>query len=95
MIVEILRSGAADAVVQGIAADLIKPPKQSRGRRKSLPKHWLEIGEEFHHLRDEGVRYEEVLILLAEKYGRSETHVRTAVATFDRAKEDAAADRNQ
>ncbi|CAN7701059.1 hypothetical protein [Mesorhizobium sp. LjNodule214] len=87
LIVDILRSGKADTVVQGLAADLLKPAKRARGRKASLTRHWFEIGEQFHRLRDDGVRYEDAMHQLAEKFGYSETHIRKAVSGFDSAKE--------
>lgn len=87
LIVEILRAGEADYVVQGLAADLIKPPKRPRGRKTAMPRYWFEIGEQFGWLRDDGVLYEEALRRLAKKFGCSETHVRKAVTTFHDAKE--------
>ncbi|QKD04274.1 hypothetical protein [Mesorhizobium loti] len=87
LMVDVLRSGKADAVVQRLAADMLKPPKRPRGRKKALPRYWLEIGEQFGWLRDDGVLYEEALRKLAKKFGCSETHVRKAVTTFQEAKE--------
>lgn len=86
LVAEILRAGSADRVVQQIAAEMIKPPKRARGRRKALPQHWLEIGEQFEWLRADGVKYEDALAQLATKFGYSETHVRTAVATYAEAR---------
>jgi hypothetical protein len=87
LVVAILRTGKADYVVQGLAADLLKPPKSPRGRKKALPRHWLEIGEQFGWLRNDGVPYEEALRQVAKKFGYSETHVRTAIRTYQEAKE--------
>lgn len=87
LVVEILRAGKADYVVQGLAADLIKPPKRPRGRKPAMPRYWFDIGEQFGWLRDDGVLYEEALRQLAKKFGCSETHVRKAVTTFQGAKE--------
>ncbi|RWB65390.1 hypothetical protein [Mesorhizobium sp.] len=86
LVVAILRSGKADYVVQGLAADMLKPPKRSRGRRPALTRHWFDIGEQFHWLRDDGVKYEDALHQLSEKFGFSETHIRKAVSEFDAAK---------
>ncbi|MGO6684206.1 hypothetical protein [Rhizobium leguminosarum] len=85
-IVAILLTGKADKVVQRLAAEMIKPPKRKRGRRPALARHWLEIGEEFRLLRDDGMKYEEALVLLSKKFGYSETHVRKAVAEYDQAR---------
>lgn len=82
MVIDLLRAGRADAVVQGIAADLLRPGKRSRGRPRTLPKFWMQIGEEFERMRDTGNRYEETVIHLSEKFGYSETHVRNAVRTY-------------
>ena len=87
LVVAILRSGKADYVVQALAADLLKPPKRPRGRKKALTRHWYEIGEQFHRLRDDGVKYEDAMHQLSEKFVFSESHIRKAVAEFDRAKE--------
>ncbi|ESY58308.1 MULTISPECIES: hypothetical protein [unclassified Mesorhizobium] len=87
LIVEILRTGKADYVVQGLAADLLKPPKRPRGRKRALPRYWSEISEQFNWLRGDGVLYEEALRQLAKKFGCSETHVRTAIRTYQEAKE--------
>ncbi len=86
MVVDLLRSGKADAVVQRIAATMLKPPKRGRGRQKALPQFWFDIGQDFHDLRSRGHLYEAVLEKLAAKYGFSETHVRNAVRIFDEAK---------
>ncbi|MGO7185942.1 hypothetical protein ACCT14_32025 [Rhizobium brockwellii] len=85
-IVAILLTGKADKVVQRIAAEMIKPPKRKRGRKPALARHWLEIGEEFRLLRDDGVKYDDALRLLSAKFGYSETHVRKAVAEYDEAR---------
>ncbi|MGO6816329.1 hypothetical protein ACCS67_15785 [Rhizobium brockwellii] len=87
MVIELLRTGIADRVVQAIAADLIRPPKRRRGRQKTLPQYWFDIGEDFHHLRGNGRGYEETLAELATKYGFSESHIRNAVAEYDVAKQ--------
>ncbi|WJR68148.1 hypothetical protein QTA58_05150 [Neorhizobium sp. CSC1952] len=88
MVVELLRAGKADRVVQGIAADLLKPPKRGRGRRKALPQFWYDIGSAFHQMRDEGRRYEDSIAELAERFGFSESHVRNCIAVFDRDDDD-------
>ncbi|WP_411906309.1 hypothetical protein [Rhizobium mayense] len=89
-IIEVLLSGKADRVVQRLAAEMIRPPKRKRGRRPALTRHWLEIGEQFHWMRDDGVKYEEALLLLSQKFGYSETHVRKAIADYDEAQANAA-----
>ncbi|ESZ76504.1 MULTISPECIES: hypothetical protein [unclassified Mesorhizobium] len=88
LLIDLLRSGKAGAVVQRLAADMLKPSKRPRGRTRALPRHWIDIGEQFNGLRNDGVRYEEAMRRMTEKFGYSETHVRGAVATYDRAKED-------
>ncbi|OWK25101.1 hypothetical protein AJ87_14565 [Rhizobium yanglingense] len=85
-IVKILLAGKADKVVQRLAAEMIKPPKRKRGRKSALTRHWLEIGEQFRWLRDDGVKYEEALRVLSERFGYSETHVRKAISEFDEAR---------
>ncbi|RWF62546.1 hypothetical protein [Mesorhizobium sp.] len=87
MVVAILRSGNADSVVQALAADLLKPSPRLRGRKPALRRHWFEIGEQFHWLRDDGVKYEDAMRQLSVKFGYSETHIRNAVSDFDAAKE--------
>jgi len=88
LICEILEAGKADSVVQQMAAKMIKPVKRRRGKPKADPKYWFEIGEEFHHLRDHGSKYEDALAALQSKWGYSETHVRNAIRLFDLAKQD-------
>ncbi|MBB3562348.1 hypothetical protein FHX06_003679 [Rhizobium sp. BK512] len=83
MVIELLLAGKADRVVQGIAADLLKPAKRSAGRPKALPAFWIEIGEDFHQMREAGVRYDTVLSELGAKYGFSESHIRNAISTYD------------
>jgi hypothetical protein len=85
MIVEILRSGKADAVVQKIAADMLKPPKRNRGRQKTQPQFWYEIGQDFHERRDIGVKYEDAIRLTSDRFCFSESHVRNAIEYYDRA----------
>jgi hypothetical protein len=87
LLVEVLKAGKADRVVQRIAADLISPPKRKRGRRSTLPKHWLDIAEDFEARRGAGTRYEDALRETSEKFGYGETHVRSCVAMFDEARE--------
>lgn len=86
LICELLREGKADRVVQRIAADMISNKPRKRGRPKSQVKHWLDIGEEFHSLRGDGVKYEDALLQLSEKFGYSETNIRNAVHTYDEAR---------
>ncbi|MBY5760921.1 hypothetical protein HFO07_30475 [Rhizobium leguminosarum] len=87
MVVDLLKAGKADRIVQGIAADLIRPPKRQRGRQRTLPQHWFDIGQDFHRLRESGRGYEDTLAELAAKFGFSESHIRNAVAEYDVAKE--------
>ncbi|MCR6498435.1 hypothetical protein MUO32_05265 [Shinella sp. CPCC 101442] len=86
----LLNAGKADAIVQRLAASLIKPPKRKRGRRAAHTRHWFEIGEGFHSMRSVGETYEDTLVALAKKFGYSETHIRKAVTEYNDAK--AAAD---
>lgn len=88
MVVDLLRAGKADKVVQSIAAEMIKPPKRPPGRPKTLPAFWIEIGEDFYRMREAGVRYDTVLSELVAKYGFSETHIRNALAVYDDVDED-------
>jgi hypothetical protein len=83
MVIELLQAGKADRIVQGIAANLLKPPKRQAGRPKALPAFWIEIGEDFYRMREAGVRYDTVLSELGAKYGFSESHIRNAIATYD------------
>lgn len=85
-ICEILNSGRADAVVQKLAASLIKPPKRKRGRQKALTRHWFEIGEEFHAMRSVGVLYEDALLKLSATFGYAETTIRKAIKEYAAAK---------
>ncbi|MXN45904.1 hypothetical protein GR138_11935 [Shinella kummerowiae] len=85
-IVAVLLAGNADKVVQRIAAEMIKPPKRARGRAKSLTRHWLDIGEQFHWLRNDSVKYEDAMVILSQRFGYSESHIRKAIAEFDAAK---------
>lgn len=87
LICEILLAGKADAVVQKLAAEMILPPSRPRGRKKALTRHWYEIGEEFHHLRGNGVKYDETHLQIAQKYKCSVSHVRKAVREYDEARE--------
>ncbi|WP_146206491.1 hypothetical protein [Ochrobactrum sp. POC9] len=87
MVVERLLSGDADPTVQKIAAELIKPKKGGRGRRKAHTRYWLDIGEMYNDLRDQQMKREEALAQVADHFGVSETHVRTAVKEYDAAKE--------
>jgi hypothetical protein len=85
---EILRTGKADHVVQGIAADLLRPPKRAPGRQKSLPRFWFEIGEVFHDLRRDGLSFEEATEAAAEQFGFSERHIRNAVSFYDKTQDE-------
>ncbi len=87
LVVDLLRAGKADKVVQELAAAMIKPPKRKRGRQRANTRHWLDIGEQFHWLRDDGVPYEDALRQLSERFGYSESHVRNAIAEYDAVKE--------
>ncbi|OQM77558.1 hypothetical protein [Manganibacter manganicus] len=84
---DILNAGNADKVVQKIAADMIRRHKRPRGRKKSLPQFWLQIGEQFSWLRSDGVKYEDALRQVADEFGYSETHVRKAIKEYDDARE--------
>jgi hypothetical protein len=91
LIIEILRAGSADKVVQKLAAEMISPTiKNSRGRRKTLPQHWFDIAQEFHSLRGSGMRYEDVIVKIEKTFRYSERHILNAVKEYDAAK--AAAD---
>lgn len=87
MVVERLLAGNADQSVQRIAAELIKPKTSGRGRRKARTRYWLDIGEMYNELRDQQLKREEALAQVADRFGVSETHVRTAVKEYDAAKE--------
>jgi len=81
-----LSAGNADEQTQTLAARYFAPQTRRRGRPKSAPAHWFDIGVEFHSMRGCGVKYEDALGELSEKFGRSETNIRTAVAYYDEAK---------
>ncbi|MGV1856980.1 hypothetical protein [Rhizobium rhizogenes] len=85
-IIAILLSGKADKVVQRLAAEIIRPPKRKPGRKPALARHWFDIGEQFHSMRTDGVKYEKALLALSNKFGYSETHVRKAIAEYDEAR---------
>jgi hypothetical protein len=87
LIVDILRAGKADEVVQRLAAEMIRSPKKrGKGRPRALPAHWYEIGEEFGWLRDAGILYDDAVVQLTTKYGYSDTHIRNCVRKFEEAK---------
>ena len=90
LLIDILRAGNADRIVQRLAADMLDAPPKKRGRPKaSLPMHWFEIAEEFHRAR-RSTGYEAAILAVSEKFVCSETHVRNCVRVYDEAK--AAAD---
>ncbi|MBN9055919.1 MAG: hypothetical protein BGO06_15590 [Shinella sp. 65-6] len=82
----LLNAGTADAVVQKIAASLIRSPRRKRGRQKALAKHWFEIGEEFHAMRSAGMLYDDALLRLSATFGYAETTIRKAIKEYDAAK---------
>ena len=86
LICEILRAGNADSVVQGLAANMITPPKRGRGRPATEPQHWFDIGTEFHHLRSSGWKYEDVMVELERRFGYADATLRKAIAYYESAK---------
>jgi hypothetical protein len=86
LIVKILRAGNADEVVQGLAADMIARPPRKRGRRRTLPKQWLDIASEYHHQRSNRLTYEAAMQVVTDEFKCSETHVRNCVREYDEAK---------
>ncbi|MGB3273849.1 MAG: hypothetical protein WBA66_13280 [Xanthobacteraceae bacterium] len=87
VIVERLRTGNASAEMQAIAADLLRPPqKRGKGRPKSQPQFWYEIGTDLDDLMGGGLTYENAIEALAKKYGVSERHVGNAARYYRDAK---------
>lgn len=71
----ILAIGNADSAVQKIAAELLRPSPKGRGRPTSLPKHWIEIAQEYEEERHKGNNHELALEIVAKYFGYSPTHV--------------------
>ncbi|MCK1275874.1 hypothetical protein IVB46_11590 [Bradyrhizobium sp. 61] len=83
IVVERLRTGTASAELQALAARLLRPPKKGRGKPKSDPSHWFEIGTEFEdQMSRMGLSYEEAAAALAKKFGYSERQIGVAVRYF-------------
>ncbi|MNV68536.1 hypothetical protein D3C71_1613970 [compost metagenome] len=85
-IFEILSSGTADRVTQRLAAEMLKPPKRKRGRRKELPKHWYLIATRYLHLQSQGVKYDDLIETLEKEFRFSERHILNALAEYRSAK---------
>lgn len=86
--VELLRSGHSHKVFLAFVAELLDPPAKGRGAPARPPKQWLDIGEDYELLRDEGSSHQNVLMDLAEKYEVAERTIERAVAIFRDAKEE-------
>ncbi|EXL09985.1 hypothetical protein [Aquamicrobium defluvii] len=86
LICEVLLSGKADKVVQRLAAEMIRPPKKGRGRPKSLPQHWFDIGSDYDDLRSRGMKYEDVMAELERRYGFADATLRKAIAFYNEAR---------
>ncbi|MCO5145545.1 MAG: hypothetical protein M9895_05115 [Aquamicrobium sp.] len=86
LICEILLSGKADNVVQRLAAEMIRPPKKGKGRPKSLPQHWFDIGTDFDDFRSRGMKYEEAMRELERRYGFSDATLRKAITFYNDAR---------
>ncbi len=83
-ICEQLRAGASLSV-QKLAADFLLPSARKKGRPKTNPKHWLEIGDKFNLMLDDGKTWETILVHLSAKYGYSESQIRRAKKVYDEA----------
>ncbi|RDL51821.1 hypothetical protein BLJAPNOD_02963 [Ensifer sp. M14] len=86
VIFEILSSGTADRVTQRLAAEMLKPPKRKRGRRKELPKHWYLIATRYLDLQSQGVKYDDLIETLEKEFRFSERHILNALAEYRSAK---------
>lgn len=86
LVCEILLTGKADKVVQRLAAEMIRPPKRGKGRPKSLPQHWLDIGSAYDDLRSRGMKYEDAMSELERRYGFADATLRKAIAFYNDAK---------
>jgi hypothetical protein len=90
VIIERLRAGSASAEMQAIAAELLRPPrKRGKGRPKSQPQFWYEIGTDLDALMSDGKSYEAATEAIARKYGVSERHVGNAARYYRDAKNSA------
>lgn len=79
----LLQAGKASSAAQIVIAEILNPPPRGRGRPSSAhPKRWLEIGEAFDRLRDEGRTYESTVEELAVSFGSNIRTVETTIAFY-------------
>ncbi|MCA1365943.1 hypothetical protein I6F15_00770 [Bradyrhizobium sp. BRP14] len=84
--IELLRAGYSHKLFLAFVADLLDPPVKGRGAPSRPPREWLDIGDDYENLRDDGRSHQDALMDLAEKYSVAERTVERAVAIYREAK---------
>jgi len=65
-----------------LVADLLDKPKKGRGRPKTTPERWYEIGLSYHSLRGEGLTYEDAVQRLVESKHASASKIERTLRYF-------------
>ncbi|MCP1764988.1 MULTISPECIES: hypothetical protein [Bradyrhizobium] len=85
---DLLRQGFATRSFLSFVAELLEPQIRGRGQPKHPPSRWLEIGERYREMRDNGATHDQVIEGLAKEFSASEGTVRRAHEMYERAKDD-------
>lgn len=66
-----LREAYASPQFLALIAEWLDPAKPDRSRRRPPPAQWLDIGEAFDTLRDDGFTQDQTILVLSDRFHRS------------------------
>jgi len=77
-----LREAYASPQFLSLIAELLDPAKPDRRRRRPSPAQWLDIGEAFDALRDDGFTHDQTILVLSDRFHRSVGLIEKALAFY-------------
>lgn len=77
-----LREAYASPQFLTLIAELLDPAKPDRSRRRPPPAQWLDIGEAFDALRDDGFTHDQTILVLCDRFHRSASLIEKALAFY-------------
>lgn len=77
-----LREAYASPQFLTLIAELLDPTKPDRNRRRPAPAQWLDIGEAFEALREDGFTQDQTILVLSDRFHRSVGLIEKALAFY-------------
>lgn len=77
-----LREAYASPQFLSLIAELLDPAKPDRSRRRPPPAQWLDIGEAFDAIREDGFTHDQTILILSDRFHRSAGLIEKALAFY-------------